>query len=144
MLGEANRSVPVRRPSDTVPRYFEWYLKERDEDMLSFTRSLVALGETVALRTRPYQVYQAVETLPQILEGRAMEASTISNADGKRRVEVSTFRGLPLVFNFSFGSVSAVEPGFISSSSVMWTCLFFSSSFVTFLVKLCHDYCFLY
>ncbi|CAL9001777.1 unnamed protein product, partial [Prunus brigantina] len=26
MLGEANRSVPVRRPSDTVPGYLEWYL----------------------------------------------------------------------------------------------------------------------
>ncbi|KAH0972670.1 hypothetical protein GBA52_024826 [Prunus armeniaca] len=26
MLGEVNRSVPVRRPSDTVPGYLEWYL----------------------------------------------------------------------------------------------------------------------
>ncbi|CAL9029086.1 unnamed protein product, partial [Prunus brigantina] len=94
MLGEANCSVPVKRPSDTVPGYLEWYLnvgypfvqnpnygaafdpfasmqsryyQERDERMLSFTRPLVALGETVALWTRPSQVYQAVETLQQIL-----------------------------------------------------------------------------
>ncbi|KAL6276690.1 hypothetical protein ACE6H2_020291 [Prunus campanulata] len=53
---------------------------ERDERMLSFTRSLVALGETVALRTRPSQVYQAVETLQQILEGTNIrdDAKTIT------------------------------------------------------------------
>ncbi|ONH89872.1 hypothetical protein PRUPE_8G021100 [Prunus persica] len=34
-----------------------------------WTTPLVALGETVALRTRHFQVYQAVETLQQILEG---------------------------------------------------------------------------
>ncbi|CAL8079530.1 unnamed protein product [Prunus armeniaca] len=45
------------------------YYHERDEHMLSFTRPLVALGETVVLRTRPSQVYQAVDTLQQILEG---------------------------------------------------------------------------
>ncbi|KAH0992338.1 hypothetical protein GBA52_003821 [Prunus armeniaca] len=102
MLGGANRSVPVRRPSDTVPGYLEWYLnvgypfvqnpnygatfdlfasmqsryyQERDERMLSFTRPLVALGETVALHTQPSQVYQAVETLQQILEGRNIRST---------------------------------------------------------------------
>ncbi|CAB4313483.1 unnamed protein product [Prunus armeniaca] len=45
------------------------YYQERDERMLSFTRPLVALGEIVALHTRPSQIYHAVETLQQILEG---------------------------------------------------------------------------
>ncbi|CAB4295971.1 unnamed protein product [Prunus armeniaca] len=77
--GESERAAPQDHFEDTVPGYLEWYLNvgypfvqnpnygEREERMLSFTRPLVALGETVALHTRPSQVYQAVETLQHIL-----------------------------------------------------------------------------
>ncbi|CAB4265376.1 unnamed protein product [Prunus armeniaca] len=93
-LGGSERVAPQDHFEDTVPGYLEWYLnvgypfvqnpnygavfdpfasmqsiyyQEREERMLSFTMPLVALGETVALHTRPSQVYQAVETLQQIL-----------------------------------------------------------------------------
>ena len=49
-------------------------LQERDNRMLSFMRSIVALGETATLRTRPSQVYQVVETLQQILEGTNIQS----------------------------------------------------------------------
>ncbi|KAI5317204.1 PREDICTED: serine/threonine-phosphatase 7 long form homolog [Prunus dulcis] len=81
MLAGANRSVPVRRPSDSVPGYLEWdlnvgypfvqnpyygvvfdpfvsmqsiYYLERDKRMLSFIRPVVTVGETIAFAYMTY------------------------------------------------------------------------------------------
>ncbi|KAM0958032.1 hypothetical protein ACFX13_023777 [Malus domestica] len=101
VLHQNNRSSPVSIASDVVSGYLDWYHKvshpyvhnpahstssfdpqytshtsyyqDRVQRILNITRRIVDMGKEVALRDFPDDVYNAVESIQNLLEGRSSD-----------------------------------------------------------------------